>query len=58
MGMPTAFAFHLRNNPAWPPCNMNMIACNDDEGKNVRPTLADWIPVPWDRKEWAYNAGR
>ena len=59
IGMPTAFTlFHLRNNLAWPPCNMNMIACNEDEGENVRLTLADWIPVPWDGKHWAYNAGR
>lgn len=58
MEMPTAFALHFRNNLAWPPCNTNMIAYNDDEGENVRLTLADWIPVPWDGKHWAYNAGR
>lgn len=58
MGMPTTFALHLRNNLAWPLCNGNMIACNDDEGENVRLTLADWIPVPWDGMDWAHNAGR
>ena len=58
MGLPTAFALHLRNNSVWPPCNTNMIACDDDEGENVRLTLADWNPVPWDGKHWAYNAGR